>query len=67
MKELVNTEAKDLQGSYKDVVLKSCEKLCGKRKRRTERGSTWWNKKVHEAIKRKKNAFREMCKIRSEE
>ena len=66
MKELVNTE--DLQGSFKDVVLKSCEKLCGKKKEGpSEEGSTWWNEKVHEAIKRKKNAFREICKIRSEE
>ena len=35
-KEFVNTEAKDLWGSFKDKVLKACEKLCRKRKQRRE-------------------------------
>ena len=34
VKELVNTEAKDLLGLFKDEVLKACEELCGNRKRR---------------------------------
>ena len=34
MKEIVNTEAKDLWSSFKDKVLEAFEKLCGKRKRR---------------------------------
>ena len=42
MKELVNTEAKDLQGSFKDGVLEACEELCERRKQRREQGSTWW-------------------------
>ena len=32
MKKLVNTEAKDLWGLFKDGVLEACEQLCGKRK-----------------------------------
>ena len=42
VKELVNIEAKDLWGLFKDGVLKACEQLCGKRKQRREQGSTWW-------------------------
>ena len=42
VKELVNTEAKDVWGSFKDRVLKPCKELCGRRKRSRERGSTWW-------------------------
>ena len=30
MKEIVNTAAKDLWGSFQNKVLKACEKLCGK-------------------------------------
>ena len=68
MKELVNTEAKDLWGSFEDGVLETCKVLCGKRKQRRERGSTrWWNEEVQEAINRKKNRFRKMCKMQSEE
>ena len=38
-----------------DAILEACEELCGKRKQRKERGSTWWwNEEVQEAIKRKK-------------
>ena len=33
-----------------------------------EQGSSWWcNKEVQEAIKRKKNSFREICEIPSAE
>ena len=54
VKELVNTEAKDLWGSFKDQVLEVCEELCRKRKKSREQGSTWWwNEEVQEAIKKK--------------
>ena len=67
VKQLVNTKAKNLWGSVKDGVLEACENTCGWRKRRRKRGSTWlWNEKV-QAIKRKKERIREMCKIQSEE
>ena len=41
VKELVNTEAKYLWGSFKNRVLKACEELCGKIKQRREPASTW--------------------------
>ena len=31
-KELVDTETKDLWGSFKEGVLQACEGLCGRRK-----------------------------------
>ena len=42
VKELVNTEAKDLWGSFKDEVSEACKELCEKRERRREQGSAWW-------------------------
>ena len=42
VKELVNTEAKNLWGSFRDGVLETCKKLCRKRKQRREPGNTWW-------------------------
>ena len=33
VKELGNTEAKDLWGSFKDGALKACEELCGLRRK----------------------------------
>ena len=42
MKKLVDTEAKDLWGLFKDPVLETCGELCGRRKQRREQGSTWW-------------------------
>ena len=68
VKKLINTEAKNLWGSFKDEILEACEKFCRKRKRRREQESIWWlNEKVQEAMKSKKNACKKMCKIRSEE
>ena len=37
VKELVNTEAKDLWSSLKDGILEACEELCGRKKQRRER------------------------------
>ena len=61
MKELVNTEAKDLWSLFSDGVLEACKELCGRRKQKRERGSTWWwNEEVQEAIKRKRTRL-ERC------
>ena len=55
VKELVNNEAKNLWGLFKDGVLEACEELCGKRKGRRKRGSIWWwNEEVQEVIKEKR-------------
>ena len=42
VKELVNNEASNMWGSFKNGVLEACKELCGKRKQRRERGSTLW-------------------------
>ena len=53
--ELVDTEAVDLWESYKNGVLKACNELYGKTKKRKDQGNTWgWNEQVKEAIDRKK-------------
>ncbi|XP_068674313.1 uncharacterized protein [Montipora foliosa] len=55
-------ESGDLEG-----VLKACDEVCGKKKGRTDQGDTWcWNEDVKEAIPRKKDAHKEMCKSGTE-
>ena len=54
--KLVDTEAVDLWEFYKNSVLKACDELCGKTKRRRDQENTWWwNEQVKKAIDRKKN------------
>ena len=44
-----------------------CDEVCGKKKGRRDRGDTWWwNEDVKEAIARKKEASKEMCKCETE-
>ena len=60
--ELDDTVSRDLWGSYKKGVLQACDELCGKTKRKGDRGNTWWwNKQVRDAIDRKKKAFKLLC------
>ncbi|XP_068692885.1 uncharacterized protein [Montipora foliosa] len=48
-------------------VLKACDEVCGKKKGRRDQGGTWWwNEDVKEAIARKKDAHKEMCKSGTE-
>ena len=61
--ELVSADEPDLWKCFKERVLKACDEVCGKKKGRTEQGDTWWwNEDVKEAIVRKKDAHKEMCK-----
>ena len=49
------------------MVLKACDKVCGKTKGRRDQGDTWWwNEDVEEAIAGKKNAHKEMRKSGTE-
>ena len=65
--ELVSTDAPDLWKCFKEGVLKACDEVCGKKKGRRDQGDTWWwNKDVKEAIARKKDAHKEMCKSGTE-
>ena len=44
-------------------MLKACCEVCGKKKGRRDQGDTWWwNEVVKEAIARKKDVHKEMCK-----
>ena len=53
--ELVDVEAPNLWGHAKDGVLKTCDKVCGKKRLRRNKGDTWWwNEEVKEAVSRKK-------------
>ena len=48
-------------------MLKACDEVCGKKKGKRDQGDTWWwNEDVKEAIARKKDAHKEMCKIGTE-
>ena len=68
VKELVNTDAPDLWKIFRDGVLKTCDKLCGKKKSRRDQGDMWWwNKEVKDTITRKKTAFKELCRFPSKQ
>jgi len=48
--------------------LTACDELCGKTLIKKDRGNTWWwNEEVKDAIARKRKAYKELCKIGSEE
>ena len=64
--ELVSADAPDLWKCFREVMLKAIDEVCGKTKRRRDQGDTWWNKDVKEAIARKKDAHKVMCKSRTE-
>ena len=42
VKELVSTDVPDLWKTFKDGVLKACNKMCEKKKSRRDRGDKWW-------------------------
>ena len=67
VKKLVSTDAPDLWKTFRDGVLKACDKLCGKKSRRDQGDTWWWNKEVKDTITRKKAAFKELCSIPSEQ
>ena len=65
--ELVSADAPDLWIGFRAGMLKSFDEVCGKTKGRRDQGDTWWwNKDVREAIARKKDAHKEMCKSGTE-
>jgi len=65
--ELVSADAPDLWKCFREGMLKAFLEVCGKMKGRRDQGDTWWwNKDVKEAIARKKDAHKEMCKSGTE-
>ena len=68
VKEQVSTDAPDLWKTFKNGVVKACNKVCGKKKSRRDRWDMWWwNKGVKDTIAKKKAAFKELCRFPSEE
>ena len=68
VKELVSTDVPGLWKTFKNDVLKACDKVFRKKKSRRNRGDMWWwNEKVKDFIPRKKAAFKELCKFPLEE
>ena len=68
VEELVDVETTNLWESFRDGVLTACDELCGKKKVRKSGGNKWWwNEEVRNAIARKKEAFKTICKTGLEE
>ena len=67
VRELVSADASDLWTCFREGMLKAFDEICGKTKGKRDQGDTWrWNKDVKEAIARKKNAHKKMCKTGTE-
>ena len=65
--ELLRADALDLWKCLREGMLKAFDEVCGKTKGRRDQGDTWWwNKDVKEAIARKKDVHKEMCKSGTE-
>ena len=65
--ELVDMDSPNLWKSFKEGVLRACDEVCGKARGRREQGETWWwNEDVKDAIAKKKEAFKEYCKNKTE-
>ena len=65
--QLVSTDASDLWKCFGEGMLKAFDEVWGKMKGRRDQGDTWWwNKHVKEAIARKKDVHKEMCKSGTE-
>ena len=55
-------------GYFKDGVLKACDEVCVKKRRKRSKGDTWWwNEEVKEAVSIKKEAHKAMCQNSTEE
>ena len=69
VEELVDMDAPDMWKSFKEGVLRACDEVCGKTRGRKDQGGEtwWWSNDVKEAVTKKKDAFKEYCKNRTEE
>ena len=67
MEELVSIHAPDLWKTFKDIIIKVCDEVCGKKSRRDRGDMWWWNKEVKNTIVRKRAAFKELFRFPSEE
>ena len=66
--ELVDVGAPNLWVHFKDLVLKACDEVSGKKRGMRSKGDTcWWNEEVKEVVSRKKEAHKAMCQNSTEE
>ena len=50
------------------ITITTCDEVCGKTRGKSIHGGTWWwNDQVKEAIARKKDAYKELCKNGTDE
>ena len=54
-------------GHFKDEVLKACDEVCGKKSGRSKGGTWWWKIEEKEAVSRKNEAHKAMCKNSTDE
>ena len=68
MIELVDVEAPNLWGHFKDGVLEACDDVCGDKGGggRSKGDTWWWNEDVKEVISRMKDAHKARCQNSSE-
>ena len=65
---LVDVGAPNLWGHFKDGGLKACDEMCEKKRGRRTKGDIWqWNEEVKEAVSRKKESHKAICKNSTEE
>ena len=68
VRQLITIDAPDLWNCFKEGVLRACDEVCGKTRGKSIRGDTWWwNDQVKEAITRRKDAYKELCKNGTDE
>ena len=66
--KLVDVGVPNLWVHFKDWVLEACDEMCWKKKGRKSNGDMWWwNEEVKEAVYRKKDAHKVMCRNSAEE
>ena len=55
-----DTNTKESWNSFKKVVMRAAEEICGTTKggKHLERETWWWNEEVHESLRRKKDSFK---------
>ena len=66
--KLVDVGASNLWGHFKDVVLKACDEVCGKKRGRKSKGDAWWwNEMVKEVVSCKNGVQMAMCQNSTQE
>ena len=65
--KIVGVGTPNLWEHFKDWILKACDEVCGKKRGRNKGDTWWWKEEVKEAVSRKKEAHKAMCRKSTEE